>query len=636
LTSLNSRLSEQRDAGEAIDSRARRRSLSSTQWRRLREVLLSDSYLFTKKICKHNEMIPELHMPMSYAACGLTDRLIEVLDARGFDSYVQRRFRDGLWARQIDWRTPNGWRELDAALDFLNFRWFRGIFKSSTITHGAALFMATVDPNSTIKITCATDDKAWAFCEQIGATVLSGTYRDFFPERIPEGNLSKLITMKEITLGGRTISHPQTTIQAGGYITKDEGAHYDTFFTDDLVNEGNSSPVELKGVLRWMRGLTGFYMPTRRIRRREVGTKHEEDDDDGFLTSRAMAQECLTIRLPIEEHDGPIPNVLVRGTPTIPQMYPPERIAKLQRHVLSDENEPDGVRSWLNNYLLLSRSASGRLFPPALVDDPDRWWLGPFAHTKASQHKLGRFLVARFCRDDEGRPVAKKDRQVVDADGNLLDGWRANAKTIVYCPWLDLDRVALVDPAWASREEETRTSYHDPDNWAVSAIGTDPEMVAFQLETKSDSTGTEGWIDALAEMDDYYHFRVIGFDASAWQDAVVANLMVTDKRLRRLRSRMRPIRHAGSKRAHLRAGLAEPLAMYQMLLRPDKLGNATRNELKNIRGVKNDIDGIADSLAMHRAVNKRSRSEKERQEDEMESALPRPKIDPILGVPVAA
>lgn len=615
-------------------------------------MLLSDSYLFTKKICKHHDLIPELHMPLSYAACGLTDRLIEVLDAKGFDSYVTQRFRAELWKRGIrDWHTPDGWAAVDAALDFLNFRWFRGSFKSSTITHGAVTFLATVDPNFTIKITHAVDDKAWSFCEQIGATILSGTYRDFFPDRIPEGNLSKLITMKEITLGGRTISHPQTTVQASGYNTKDESAHYDTFFTDDLVNEGNSSPQELKGVNRWLRGLPGFYMPTRRIRRREVGTKHEEDDDDTFLTSKAMAQECLTIRVPIEEHDGPVKNVLQRGKPTIPQMYTPERITKLQRHVLSDETEPDGVRSWLNNYLLLSRSASGRLFPPSLVDDPDRWWLGPFVHTKASQHKMGRFIVARFRRDEEGNPIARRGCVIArhtggrncackpDGEckkaGGLLDDWRSNAAVVAYCPWKDLDRVALVDPAWASREDTTRTSDRDPDNWAVSAVGTDPEMVGMQLETMSDTTGTEGWIEALAELDDFYRFRVIGFDASAMQDAVIKNLMVTDKRLRRLRSRMRAIRHAGSKRAHMRAGLAEPLEMYTFLLRPDEEGNATRDELKGIRGMPSDKDGIADSLAMHRAVNKRSRSEKEKHDDEAAAVNAR-RLDPILGIPVAA
>lgn len=644
--SPQSRSTEQRDAAEAIDSRTRRRSMSTTQFQRLRDLLLSDSYLFTRTICGHRDLIDSAHMPLSYMACGLTDRLIETFDM--FDSYVVRSLRAELMRREIAWWTAEGRAKLDTLLDFQNHRWSRHFFKSSVITHGAPTFMATRDPNLTIKITHAVDDKAWAFCAQIGETILSGRYRDFFPERIPQGQLTKLITMREITLGGRTISHPQTTIQASGYNTGDEGAHYDTFFDDDLVNEQNSTVAGLKAVHRYLRGLPGYYMPTRRIRRREVGTKHDEDDDDAFLTSKNLALECLTLRVPIEE-DTPdsAKSILMRGRPTIPEMYPAERITRLQRHVLTDETEPDGVRSWLNNFKLVSRSSGARLFPPSLVDDPDHWWLGPFVHDRAAQHKMGRYLVARYRRDEEGRPIAKKGQTIFDADGNLIEEcrcgkpaethtWRDHASVIAYCPWADLDRVALVDPAWVDRDDPTRASYKDPDNWAVSAVATDPDMVAFQLETLSDTTGIEGWIDALAELDEFFHFRVIGFDGTAMQDPVIQNLMKTDPRLKPLRSRMRKVPRAlTSKTSHMRAGLAEPMAIYQFLLRPDEDGNETRTELKAIRGAKSDRDGIADSLAMHRALNKASRTEKQRDEDEAD-VQPRPKVDPILGVPVAA
>lgn len=633
-----SRLTDQRDASDALDSRTRRRSLSTTQAANLRALLLSDSYLFTKKIGQHEDLIPDYHMPLSYAVCGLTDRLIECFDM--FDNYVIERFKIALRKREIDYRTVAGRAELDRALDFQYHCWTRGAYKSSVTTHGAPLFLATNNPNLTIKITHAVDDKAWQMCDQIGKTVQTGLYHDIFPDRIPSS--SNDISMKSINLGGRTISHPQKTINASGYGTKDESAHYDTFFTDDLVTEWNTTPSDLKSVDRWLRGMNGFYMPNRRVRRVHVGTKHESGDDHDFLTTKTRAVDCLTIKVPIEDHQGKIHSVrdiLKRGKPCLPLMFDEAAVAKRQREVLADETETDGVLKWCwNNLLIDSLMAGARLFPPSLIDDEDHWWMGPYPHDQREQAKLGRFLVARFVRDEQGNPVQRPNgrKSIFNSDGELDENWRINASVVIRDPWSEMDRVALVDPAWASSADTGRAGMRDPDNWAVSAVATDSESVAFQLETRSDTTGVEGWIEALYELDQFYRFRAIGFDGAAMQDAMIKNLMTTDGRLRRMRSRMMAVPHNGkSKRARQRAGLAEPLALYAFLLCPGAEGNETREELKGIRSIDGDRDGIADSLSMHRAVNRRTRTQKER-EDSKAAPARRQIIDPYLGVPSAA
>ena len=208
---------DQRDASEAIQSRDRRRSLSTTKLEALARFILADSYVFAQDICNHRELVPEIHAPISYMACGLTDRLIETLDNPAFESYVTRYLRHEFKVVRglPPWGTPEGRAAIDDLLNgsivrpaIINFRMSRRFFKSSTITHAGTLFIATNDPNETIKITHAVDPKAWELCDQIAKTVLSGTYRDYFPERIPEGDLTKLVTMKKIALGGRTISHP--------------------------------------------------------------------------------------------------------------------------------------------------------------------------------------------------------------------------------------------------------------------------------------------------------------------------------------------------------------------------------------------------------------------------------------------
>lgn len=586
-------------------------------------------------------------MPLSYMACGLTDRLIETLENPKLDGYVTRALRRAFSVRFIGfggagvrpWNTPEGRAEIDLLINgsvmrpaILNFRLFRRLYKSSTITHGATLFIATNDPNKTIKITHAVDPMAWAFCQQIALTVLSGTYRDFFPDRIPDGDLSKLIGQKRITLGGRTISHPQTTIQAGGFNSKDEAAHYDTFVTDDIVTD-NSEISEIREVIKYMKRMTGFYMPTRAVRRLEVGTKHDEDDDDTFLST---IQHCFTLRVPIEEHEGKVTNILERGTPTCPEIFPSERITTEQDHVLSGDQDDDGYRVWWNQYLLSATGGTLRLFQPDVVDDPDRWWMGPYEHPNPNWQKRGHFLIARFRRDKQGKPLRNpKKPAIYGADGQLLADWRENAEIVSYDPWIDLDRAILVDPAWSEREFT--------DNWAVSCVGQDSEDVKLQLETLSETSGIEGWIAALAYLDEIWHPRVIGFDGNATQDPFIQNLMKTDKRLRRIASRMFKVKQSNQNKAiRLQEGVAEPLKVYRFLLAPpyrtkagvDRFGgNITRQELKLIksspkRSVRTDQDGIADSLAMSGSVLRGARKAVE-----APVVVPRRPIDPILGVP---
>jgi len=644
MPSMNQHLSDIENMQDVMDSPARRHSMSTDAMKRFRADLLSDSFKFTVIVCGHMDLIPEYHMPLSYAACGLTDKLIWSLTQSGFDGYVVERFREEFFLRHIDLRDPAHRDKVDASLDWVNIRWSRGTFKSSVVTHGGATFTATRDPNTTAKITHARDDKAWEFCGQIAETIRSGPYRDIFPDRVPEGNLNELLTTKKITLGGRTISHPQTTIQALGYLSKEISAHYDTFWTNDLVvggEGGNATPALLPGVTNWIRGMTGLFMPTKRIRRIHEGTKWDEDDDDTFLTKDRRRFACLTIRVPIEVYDGPVTNILERGTPTLPKLYPVPAIQAIQDSILSDDSESDGARIWRCNYLLDAYAGSARLFPPSLVDDPDNWWKGPFRHPKDEEDRRGRFVIARYRRDKQGRPLDAKQLKrgkvvpLVERDDRgrevLVKGWREAAALIVLDPWKDLDRICLVDPAWVEKA----------DNWAVSGIGVDPEMVELQLATRSATSGMDGWIDALAELDEEYHFRAVGFDGGAYQDRFIQNLIATDKRLRRLRSRMVKVPHRGkAKIARIREGVAELLHMHRLLLDPTEDGTPTRDEMKKYKGGDKAVDGILDSLAMAPAVYKRRRS-REEQEAAAAAAVVRDVkrrriIDPALGVPFAA
>lgn len=631
---INSSLSDVEDGHRTVTSRARWNAMSTGQRDRLRTFLLADSYAFTCIVCGHADLVPELHMPLSYMVCGLAGKLAHSLSQSGFDSYVIGKIRQELQEREIDWRTPEGLAQLSTQLDFVNERWFRGSFKSSVCTHGGTLFIATNDPNETIKITHAVDEPAWEMCGQIAKTVLSGTYRDLFPERIPTGDLTKLVTMKKITLGGRNISHPQTTIQANGYTTKDTGAHYSTFIFDDLVvggPGGNATPTELPKVLAHLKGLPGYYMNNRRIRRVHVGTKWDENDDDAFLTRGPRAKECITVRVPVEVYEQPPESVLVRGTPTVPQLMDTPMITARLNSTL-DSEAGDGAVEFRANYWLDVSAGGGRMFSHQLLYDKERAYERMEVPDLARKGDPFPYFLRRYKRDEEGAKLAKPKWEGIEDDPRK---WQR----LIFDPFRDFDRVICVDPSWAD----------GGDNWAVTASGNDYENVRTQLETRTGNDGMDGWIDALYEMVPFWRPRVIGFDAGAFQEEAIKRIIKLDKRMRRISHLFVPVRHRQiSKKARIRNFVAEPLTMYRMLLAPlvalgkdeDYGAAVTRVEAERYKGDNAAVDGIVDSLAMGQAVHVKRASPDERQQ-RREAADARRRamaamIEPATGVPYAA
>lgn len=623
------------DARATLASPTRSHAASNAAIERLRARLMSDSYMFTELICGHEDLIPEIHMPMSYAAAGLTDRLIWSITQTGFESEVIDQIRQQFQARGLDPENPKDRDGIDRALDWQNWRVYRGAFKSSVITHGALTFTATRDPNTTHKIVHAVDPIAWAFCDQIAQTILSGTYRDIFPDRIPEGKIHELITSKHITLGGRTISHPQATIQAAGYTSKDTAAHYDHLWFNDLVvggEGGNATDALLPGVHGFLRSISGFYMITKRVRQIHEGTRyHENDDHGGYLAKGKNKHRCLSVVIPIEKHDGEVVNILQRGRPTMPTLFPAERITELQARNMSDAADADGAYSWRCNYLLDPAPMGGRLFTSPVVNDPMRSWLGPFNYP--NKKFPDRFLVARYARDAEGLLIDVNDKRKSEA------GPQWKPKVIMLDPWRDVDVVATLDPSWKE----------GGNNWAVSVTAIDCDLVKFQLESRSGEDGVEGWIEACQQLADIYPIRVVGYGAGGTQDESVKNFFATDNRLRKLRGRIQAVREVmESKRSRIVSGVSEPLKRYKLLLAPpamdvheyDSGAAATRAEMLAYRGVKNDTDGIIDSLSMVNAVLHKPLSPEQRdrirEQLEKDSIRRRRMIDPVLGVRFAA
>lgn len=359
---------QQKEANDALGqlSAGATVHLASNELTLFKAHLESDLFDFAKFVCKHRELSNSFHRPLAYILGGSVDKLIELLNHPEFASYPLEVLRFRLEAAGIDWNTPAGKEQFAELLEWIDLRVYRGAAKSSLGTHSTIAWMATVDPNKTIALIAGNDEGAATWMRQIRDTFQSELYRTFWPERVPKGDLKTLWTEKRITLGGRTISAAQTTIEGRGYTSEWARTHYDTFFTDDIVGQTTNTLAHLKAARLFLSNLNGLYMPQiggRKIIRRHIGTIYHEMDDHDFLRKLVG---MLSIKVPIETFDVPPDDILTRGVPTNPEWHPVPVITKLQAGILGDPTE--GPMSWRRNYLLDPSGAGAMMFPAALVE----------------------------------------------------------------------------------------------------------------------------------------------------------------------------------------------------------------------------------------------------------------------------
>jgi hypothetical protein len=300
----------------------------------------------------------------------------------------------------------------------------------------------------------------------------------------------------------------------------------------------------------------------------------------------------------------------------MPQVFSVARIAERQEEVLSSEDGL-GATVWRGDYLLDVSAGGGRLFSQALVNDPERSYR-IVNHPKPEMRKIGRYLVSRIARTPEGKKIEAKDWHGSDDDPLRWE-------RLILDPWTSLDRVLTIDPSWAK----------GGDNWAISCTGDDHQSVRYQLETQTGEGGLDEWVEALPEMVAFWKPRIIGFDKNAMQDAMVNNMLKTDRRLRQIRHLFVGIGAKGTtKPSRIRAFVAELLKAYRLLLHPTC--EHTRPEMIAYKGDRKAVDGILDSLAMANAVHVRRASSEER-EAVMERLKARNRaieasIDPYTGL----
>jgi len=644
LPSMTQHLSDLESAGEAVDRLAVRRAMSSDKMAELRRFLISDAYAMTYLVCRHRDMVPEVHMAMCYASAGQAQRLAWLITQSGFEGYVIDRFRAACASRAIDPRTSDGIVKLDRALDWQNHRWARRWYKSSAITHGGTVVEATVNPNTAILIVCAKEDKAHQLVAQAGETVQSGIYRDIFPDRVPKSSRD-VSAAGGIIMAGRNVSAREKTIQGTSYVTREISGHYPTIRTDDIVIRDVRGGIIGGGAdgpaIRWLHGMGGMRVTGKRQRRIHVGTINAlEDDDHAWLTFKRRNRLVMSFVVPAETYkDGVYPDdVFERGTPTAPTFFNEAAITEALEETVADETEYSGVEAFRSDFWLApSPASSGRLFTDDAINDPDRTWMGPYAipDKKLLEREPFRFLLGRIERDADGDPITKNTKKTkLDV---AAEDWHTRASIVTFDPWSDMDRIVTLNTTWASGAK----------NWALTVTAVDPLLTHYQLETRAGESGMDEWATVLRDIDKLYKPRVIGIDRKAFADSIVQNALATDLRLTRLHRKVVAVDQSdASQESRIRAGVSELLKSHRLMLLapsddPNDYGAAiTRKEMLMFRADSEKTWPILESFAMVCALVRPVLSREQRKAlaltQKEAAARYASSIDPRLGVPNAA
>ncbi len=554
--------SQQQEASEHLSHIAETGNfnLSASDFQLLKQHLKTDPFDFARVICNYTIINDTFHRPLAYILGQCVDKLVALLNNPTFSSFVLSALRVELQLRGIDWNSPQGRAQLAELLRFINIRFYRGSAKSSLGTHSTLLWFATNDPNETIALMTVNDDGAHAFCRQIRDTLQSDLYRLFFPERIPEGDLSKLWTEQRLWLGGRTISHPQWTIEARGFTSSWARTHFNRFFTDDIVTEANCSPTELAKVHRNLGNMRGLYMPElagRPVARHHLGTVYDEMDDHWFLRK---IKHCLTLVMPIEVYPNGMPETITeRGIPTNPEWHPLSEIEKICEEVSGDPKQ--GPLSYKRNFWLDPTAGVGdRLFSPNLVEK--------------SKYRLVEKSSVRY---------AVRKRIVKEQ----LEDYFCN-------PFREMGIVLGIDPAFSA--ESTA------DLWAITALGTDFEEVHYQLETVA-GQGFENLKAHMRAMILRWKPRAVGYERAGAQEQNFKTLLEYDRFFRRYATIFTSVSHENNaKDTRLINQVRDPMTIGKLLLCPEAhdLLNEMMAYVPGPRAKDNRIDSLAIAMSVAR------------------------------------
>lgn len=455
--------------------------LSGEDAKKLRAACDADPFLFLRVVCGYDRLVHTFHAPLVYMLSGRVDILSAMFQNEAFmkKSFTAREIQSVLKNRHgvHDISGFAGAKRAGELFDFVNLRQYRGSGKSS-IGHGIDAYDLAVNPQNTILICSAAEDRAVSFSRQVRMIYEGEVFKALYPDRYAGSNL----TDRRITLAGRRPISPQAGIEAWGYTSSIVGAHFNIFSIDDLTIDSNVFDVTT-GIPAFLAGLGGLYEP-RRIRRRHFGTVWDELDDHYILS---QVSTCFSLVIPVEDFGGDPPeDIRMRGIPTNPDWHPTEAIEALQQEILASN---EGAPSWRRNFMLDPTAGGGRMFTRRMLDQAT--WFE--AEKKEDNGRVIKYCVT-YARDGIGR-------QILNEEGEpKLD----------FCDMRSLSVYIGCDQSVSDEGDE----------WGVAVLGISPNGRGYILETRR-GHGYERMLNFVVISADKWKPSRIGLEKGGMQDSTL-------------------------------------------------------------------------------------------------------------------
>jgi len=618
---------------------------------RRRAAMRDDVWLFMKWVCQPQrasasgqDYVERFHRPLAYLLKGDAARLAVSLDI--YNSEVTIQIRSELTRRGIDWHTSSGIRDLKRLLTRVNNRISRSMGKT-TLGMDVICHEITFDPDTDIGIASKSDPAAWEMCRTIGSIIRSDEYALYFHDRLFPLSSGKgydydsYVTQEWIMLrGGKRRDHK--CVMARGINSQWYSWHGNWIYCDDLCStEAKQGVASVEDALRFIASMSGLSKADRYGGTREIfnGTITGPRDDNSVL---ARNDDYISLRVPIWTKPvvANIRNLMLDGTPTLPEWYSVEDIRRKRKKEM--ENPLFGRISWLQNFELTAHESGAMSFSMDMLRRAMFVWVAAKTRDVKGKETTVR-MVRRYLWEDKYEPlpdgsttvnrVPKRNPEKPPHIGECLCWAKCGLRDHEYVEFnpANLPRVLGTDQAFAA----------SGDKWSIANISRDPFGYLYALRGRS-GYGYDSMIAALPLVCSLYggrnNFpRKVGIESNAVQSNTAYWLQRSEDVFGLLARRIEKVSPGTtSKTTRIMNNVYSAMEIGTLLIDPEDV-ELTNEALAYDPNAENPADDILDSIAIGTVLHtvtasdpeqdKALRLEEERRYNE--------DVDPLTGVDIS-
>jgi hypothetical protein len=453
----------------------------------------------------------------------------------------------------------------------------RGHYKTTIFTEGATAWELKRDPEISIRISNAIDEKATEFMHTVKSIYDSNAFFGWlYPEAVPTKNMRRW-NETELVAPDRRRAHREPSVDSGGINASSEGYHYDLHIVDDMIglktlNAGRQSSAEMERAENWFWSSEKSLLRAMKTSRvLVVGTRYAIDDVYDSIIKKAKR----VIGFPLRDFE------------------PSE---KGRWEVYYRKGIENGKVIFPENFTLEAYEELARddwwAYVTQVLNDPQASGLAEF-----SSYKIYDFEMTY---DEQG--------------GWLIDVLNLKTKERDLIPLTECDVVLAVDPAATERYISSKTSRS-----AVGVIATDSSNRHFLISLQADYVSPlrmfEWMFEAKRKFTNY--LRATFLEANAGFKVLTPLLRERETKLG-IYLNLRPSAAFGEKDARIRSTLQPVLAENRLYVQDHDMLKVLEEQRAFPQSKKKDILdmlclGISNSTRPIGEAERFTRSSKENQ-----------------------